>query len=124
MNTIKKNTEALLEASREVGLDGNKEEANYVIMSRHQNIGQNHNLLIDNKSFETVVKLKHLGTTEVHKNCFHEEIKCRLNLGNAWYLSVQSILSSYLLSKNMKINIYKTIIFSLFCMGVKLGLSH
>jgi hypothetical protein len=39
-----------------------------------------------------------------------EEIKMRLNCGNACYHSVQSLLSSRLLSKNLKIRIYKTII--------------
>jgi hypothetical protein len=39
-----------------------------------------------------------------------EEIKGRLNSGNACYHSVQSLLSSHLLSKNFKIRIYKTII--------------
>jgi hypothetical protein len=39
-----------------------------------------------------------------------EEIKRRFNSGNACYHSVQSLLSSLLLSKNLKIRIYKTII--------------
>jgi hypothetical protein len=39
-----------------------------------------------------------------------EEIKRRLNSGNACYNSVQNLLSSPLLSKNLKIRIYKTII--------------
>jgi hypothetical protein len=39
-----------------------------------------------------------------------EEIKRRLNSGNACYHSVQNLLSSHLLSKNLKIKIYKTII--------------
>ena len=44
--------------------------------------------------------------------------------GNACYHSVQNILSSSLLSKNLKIKIYITIILPVFCMGVKLGRSH
>jgi hypothetical protein len=40
----------------------------------------------------------------------HEKIKSRLNSGNACYLSVQSLLSSRLLSGNLKVKIYKTII--------------
>jgi hypothetical protein len=39
-----------------------------------------------------------------------EEIKRRLNSGNAGYHSVQNLLSSRLLSKNIKIRIYKTVI--------------
>jgi hypothetical protein len=49
----------------------------------------------------------------------------RLNLDNACYHSVENLLSSYLLSKNIKIKIYKTVIFPVvLCVGVKLGLQH
>jgi hypothetical protein len=39
-NTIKKNTETLMEASREVGLEVNKKKTKYMVMYRHQNVGQ------------------------------------------------------------------------------------
>jgi hypothetical protein len=48
-----------------------------------------------------------------NQNLIQEEIKRRLNSGNACYHSVQNLLSSRLLSINLKIRIY---------MGVKLGL--
>jgi hypothetical protein len=51
-----------------------------------------------------------LGTTLTHKNCIHEEIKGRLKLENACCHFVQNLLSSSLLSKNIKIKIYRTII--------------
>ena len=51
-----------------------------------------------------------LGTTLTNQNSVQEEIKSRLKLGNACYPSVQNLLSSSLLSKNLKIKIYRTII--------------
>jgi hypothetical protein len=51
-----------------------------------------------------------LETTVTNQNLIQEEIKRRLNSGNAHYHSVQNLLSSRLLSKNLKIRIYKTII--------------
>jgi hypothetical protein len=52
-----------------------------------------------------------MGTTATNQNLIQEEIKRRLNSGNACYHSVQNLLSSRLLSKNVKIRMYKTIIF-------------
>ena len=51
-----------------------------------------------------------LGTTLTNQNSIQEEIKSRLKLGNACYHSVQNLLSSSLLSKNVKIKIYRTVI--------------
>jgi hypothetical protein len=57
-----------------------------------------------------VSQFKYLGTTVTNQNLIQEEIKRRLNSGNACYHSVQNLLSSRLLSKNVKVRIYKTII--------------
>ena len=76
---------------------------------------------IDNSSIESVEEFKYLGTTLTNKNSIQEEIKIRLRLGNACYYSVQNLLSSSLLSKKLKIKMYRTIILPVFCMGVELG---
>jgi hypothetical protein len=63
-----------------------------MVVSRHQNLGQNKNLLIANKSFENVTK--YFGRTVTNQNCIHEEIKSRLNSRNVCYDSVQSFFAS------------------------------
>ena len=79
-------------------------------MSRDQNAGQNHSMKNDNNSFERVEDFEYLGTTLTNQISIQEEIKSRLKSGNACYHSVQNLLSSSLLSKNLKIKIYRIII--------------
>jgi len=76
----------------------------------------------DNSTFERVEEFKYLGATLINQNSIPEEIKSRLKSGNACYYSAQNLLSSRLLSRNLKIKIYRTkILHVFFCMGVKLG---
>jgi hypothetical protein len=87
VHTIKKNTEALMVARKEIGLEVNVDITKYMIMSRNQNREQNHNIKTDNKSFERVEQFKYLGKPLTNKNLIHEEIKSRLKSGNACCLS-------------------------------------
>jgi len=77
----------------------------YTVKSADQNAGRSHNIKIDNCSFERVEQFKYLGTTLTLRNYIQEEIKSRLQSRNACYLSVQNLLSS-----NIKIKMYRTII--------------
>jgi hypothetical protein len=99
IDTIKKNTETLIEASKEVGLEVNAEKTKYMLLA--------------NSFSDNVAQFKYLGTTVTNKNLILKEIKRKLNSGNACYHSVQKLLSSRLLSKNIKIRIYRTIILPL-----------
>jgi hypothetical protein len=62
----------------------------YMVVSHHQNVGQNYSLLIDDKSCECVVQFKYLGKTVIYESCIHEQINSRLNSGNACYHCIQS----------------------------------
>ena len=102
----------------------NVDKTTYMVKSRDQNAGWSHNIKTDNSSFDRVEGFKYLGTTLTHQNSIQKKIKCRLKLGNACYHLVQNLLSSSLLSKNLKIKIFRTIIFPVVCTGVELGHSH
>jgi hypothetical protein len=75
IHAIKKNTEALVVASKEIGLEVNAEKTKYMIMSRDQNAGKNHNIKADNKSFERVEQLKYLGTTLTIEIPFRKKLR-------------------------------------------------
>jgi len=81
-----------------------------MVMSRDQNAGRIHSVRMDNSTFEKMEEFKYLGTTLTNQNSIAVEIKSRLKSGNACYHSVQNLLSSRLLSINLKIKIYRTII--------------
>ena len=120
---MKKNTEALIVDSKEIGLEVNADKTKYMIMSRDQNAERSHSIKNDNSSFERVEEFKYLEAGLTNQNNIQEEIKSRLKSGNALYRSAQDLLSSSLLSKILRTEIYRTICL-LLCMGVKFGRSH
>jgi hypothetical protein len=81
-----------------------------MVMSRDKHAARSHDVKIDISSFETVEEFRYLGKPIRNQNSIQEEIKSRLKSGNACYHSVQNRLSSSLLSKDLKIKIYRTII--------------
>jgi hypothetical protein len=109
IDTIKKNTQTLIYASKAFGLEVNTEETKHtnMLLSRNQNAGQNRDVKIANKSFEYVGQFKYLGTTVSEHNLINEEVKSRFISGNACYHSVQNLLCSHLLSKSRRQNAHK-----------------
>jgi hypothetical protein len=90
-----------------------------MLLCPHQNAGQKYDIKIVNRTFENVAHFKYVGTTGTSKcNLIQEEIKSTLNSDNACYHSVQNLLSSRLLSKNIKIS--KTTIFPMVLYGCKI----
>jgi len=83
VDTVKKNEEALVAATKEIGLEVNTHKTKYMTVSRDQNAGRIHSMKTGNSSIERVEEFKYLGTTLTSQNSIQEEIKCRLKLGNA-----------------------------------------
>jgi hypothetical protein len=75
IHSIKKNAEDLVINSKEIGPEVNAERTKYMVMSRNHNAGHNHNVNIDNKSFERMEEFKYLGATLTNRNSIREEIK-------------------------------------------------
>ena len=69
IHTINRNREALVVASKEIGVEVNAEKSKYVFMCDEQNLQQNHNIKIGYKSLESVEQLKQLETKLINQNC-------------------------------------------------------
>jgi hypothetical protein len=100
VHAVKKNTESLVAATKETGLEVNTDKTEYMVMSRDQNAGRNHNIRTDNISFERADEFKYLGKTLTNQNSIQEEVKSRLKSGNVCYYPGQNLLCSSLLSNN------------------------
>ena len=107
---MKKITEALVAATKEIRLQANAENAKYMVMCSRPACRTRSYIKIGTKSFERVKQLRYFVVTLTNQHCIHEEIKTRLKLGNVCCHSAQNILSCRLLSKNIKIKNYRSII--------------
>ena len=85
LRTVRKNTEIFIKYSKGIGLEVNSEKTKYMITSRHQYVVLIQNIVIGNSLFENVEKLRYLGVTVTNTNDMREEIKCRINMGNACF---------------------------------------
>jgi hypothetical protein len=100
IDTIKRNTQTLIDANKEIGLEESTEKTRYMLLSHHRIAGQDHDIKMVNRCFKNVEQFRYLGTTITKRNLIQEETKTRLNSGNTCYHSVQIFLCSRLLSKN------------------------
>jgi hypothetical protein len=73
IDTIKKNMETLIDASKEVGLEVNTEKTKYMLLSRHQNAGKNHDIKISNRCFENMSQFRYLGTKITNQSRFRRK---------------------------------------------------
>jgi len=119
LHTLKENAEVLVAATKEIGLEVSADKTKYMVMSRDQIAGRIQSVSIDNSTYERVEEFKYLGKIFTNQNSIAKEIKRRMRSGNVCYHSVQNILSSRLLSKNLKFKIYRTIILPVVLYGYK-----
>jgi hypothetical protein len=105
IDTINDKAEFLIDVSKVVALEINLEKTKYMLLSRHQNVCQNRDIKISYRSIKNVSQFKYLRTTVTNQNLIQEEFKGEFN-------SVQNLLSSRLLLRDLKIKIYKNIIVS------------
>ena len=98
----------LVNACKNIGLAINRGKTKYMEIGRRRGMMENDHIPLGRNSYEKVKTFKYLGSLMTNQNSIQEKIKCRLQAGNSCYYSVQTLLSSRLLSKNLKIKIYKT----------------
>jgi hypothetical protein len=89
----------------------------YMMVSRDQRAGRNHSVKIDINSFEGVEEFKCLGTTLTNQNSIQKETKSRWKSEHACYNLVHNLLSSSLISRNLKTKICRTINLSVVLYG-------
>jgi hypothetical protein len=68
IDTVKKNIKTLIDASKEVGLEITIEKSKHMLLSHHQNVGQNRDIKITSRLFENVSQLRYLGTTVTNQH--------------------------------------------------------
>jgi len=100
----------LIMDSKEIGLEVNADKTKCMVMSRDQIAERNHSVKTDNSSFERVEEFKYFGASLTHQNSIQEEIKSILKSGKTLYHSVQDLLSSSLLTKNLETENYRALI--------------
>ena len=90
VRTIERNAGVLIHACKDIGL-----KTKYIEMGSHWGMIANEYIKIKVKTF------KYVGSLVTNRNSIQDEIKCKLKAENSCYYSVQTLLSSRLLSKNL-----------------------
>ena len=96
----------LLNACKIFGLAVNTGETKYMDVGCHRGMMTNEHITIGSNSYKKERTFKYLISLLTNQNSIHKAINCRLKSANSSYYSIQTLLSSRLLSKNSKIKIY------------------
>ena len=107
-----------------IGLAANTGKTKHIGIGCHQDMMENEDNRIGSNSYEKVKTFKYVCSLLTNENSIQEEIKCRHKEENSCYKSVQTLLSSRLLSKNLTIKIFKTIILPVVLHGSETWISY
>ena len=75
IHTLKENAEALVAATREIGLEVNADKTKHMVMSRDQNAGRIHSVRIDNSTFDIVEEFKYLETNSTNQILLRKKLR-------------------------------------------------
>jgi hypothetical protein len=93
-------------------------------IGRHTGRIVNEHISTGSNSYEKMKTFKYLGSLVKNQNSIQDKIKCRLKAGTPYYYSVQTHLSSRILSNNLKNKIYETIILPVVLNGCQSMVSY
>lgn len=125
--TIINNTKTLINKTKELGLQINVKKTKYMVTNRIQNmeiIPKCGDLAVRNKIFERISNFMYLGSILNQTNAITGELKKRINLENVCFYSVNKLFDLRLLSRRLKIGIYKTIILPVVLYGCEAMVSY
>jgi hypothetical protein len=111
--------DVLLNSSKDVGLAINIGKTKYKEVGRRRMLMTNELITVGSNSYEKVNIFNFLGSLLTNQNYIHVEIRYTLKAGQSCYYSFQSLLSPRLLSKNLKMKIYETLILPVVLYGVR-----
>ena len=118
MRTMWRKADVLSNTCKNIDVALNTGKTKCMEVGHHWGMMAIEHITIGSNLCEKVKTYNYLGSLLTNKNSIHEEIKCRLKTGNSCHYLVQTVSSSWLLSKNLKIKIYKTIILPVVLYGL------
>ena len=111
IRTTERNTNVLLNACKDISLAVHTRKTKYMETGSHRDMNANEHIRIGSNSCEKLRSFEYLRSLVTNRSSIQDEIQCRLkSVNSCYYYSVQTLLHSRLLSKKLKIKIYKTII--------------
>jgi hypothetical protein len=96
--------------AEEMGLRINRDKTKYMLSSRKCSSGQDINIIITGATYKKCSSFKYLSSLISENNNMKEEIRTRIAAGNRCYLGLQRILKAGSLSKNLKLQVYRTVV--------------